>query len=173
MKLGVGAIFAGVLAVVVWASVNALDAQTARLESVIEAILLDREAGVTGMAFAADWERWRVLDDLALFLVAMIALGGLPMGLLAITADRVGRRPFRFACYACLAVQFVSMFLSAILVALFFPSLWDKPRPWDLFVIGYFGAQLLIGIWAVPAWRRTFASVQEMVQHSRIFRDAA
>ncbi len=159
-----------------WAAVTALDARTVGLASAIEAIFLHRYDDAAVLAFAAEWSRLRFVDALALLPVCAVHFGGLPIALFALTADRIRRRPVgpravSFACYPCFVLQLVSMFVSAMWILLSL-SFWSELEAGWALVVAYFGAQLAVGMWALPAWRRGFDRAATAQLHSYYFREA-
>jgi hypothetical protein len=93
----------------------------------------------------------------AALMLALLLCGGLPLaGLSFLIETRQGRPP-----YWCLPFQIVSCGLSSLLLALYIPALFyggvdlANPDDWALVsFLGYLGFQLIMGIIAIPVWRR-------------------
>jgi len=124
------------------------------------------------------WSRaLRVMDFVVGPLFLLLLLGGLPISLFAAVANRQRREGGEDATplplslsYAGLAWQVISVLLSVLFVLLFAPAGLSKGGSPLLF---YFVMQLVLGIYAVPCWRRLFDKASQARLRERFFRIAA
>lgn len=150
-------IVAAAFALGVYSAARALDAETNAIAKTVQGTLT--EDGVDRSQDATSLSLLEFSNRAAAVLVWVFFVGGLPAALLAIVTDRIHRRrsqPPRLSqsvYQASLVFQMVSIFLSVLWVV---PSVasWQDLGTRGWYFLAYFGGQLLLGIWAVPAWRR-------------------
>jgi len=117
------------------------------------------------------------VDHLLLPFVVIGLVGGLPIALCAVVADRQRRQRSENAdrlpvslCYAGLTWQTVSALLSGLIAVLFAPAgLFDRQSP----LLFYFAMQLVLGTYAIPCWRRLLQDASRARLQARIFLNAA
>jgi hypothetical protein len=139
------------------------------------------ESSIGEIAPGSLWLLW--IPEFPLLAAAMLIwfgllCGGLPIAVVAIVLDRVGRvRGTRWAdvlesqYYLCFVCQMLSvLFTTALLVR--FPPVGIRSYL-GVFVAAYFYAQVVVGAVAVPAWRRLLDCASRARMDARILRLAA
>jgi hypothetical protein len=157
------------LSAFVYAGANATDAHVETVKSAVQSVLTaDEQLEWFGEFFLGGEP---LVFQLAGYLGLMATLfGGLPLATLGLMIEGqwVGvpmeRRRYPNVPYWCLPFQMVSCGVSAFVVVVFIREflLYEHPGPpdWGFLVIfpGYFGVQLILGMAAIPAWRRLLLS---------------
>ena len=153
------------LAVFVYMGANAADARVGQVKTAVQSVL------TADQPFEWFGEIWIPNDEpLVIQFVADLALmavlfGGLPLATFGLLVERewAGERIERRRCphtpYSCLTFQIVSCGTSTLFLALFIPEFLFHEHSvfdWGFAVVfpGYLALQLVLGIAAIPVWRR-------------------
>lgn len=175
MRNILGGLLIAVVPVMAWMVLNGIDAHMLAVTRLL-APLFGGRVTEPELTMALDlWWRWRFVDAIALALFLPILFGGLPISLFAVTVDRAHRRwrVLSHSFYPCFVLQLVSLGLTAALLALMVPALFDDyigPDPADLPMTAYLMAQFAAAVATVPTWRRIFEHAAAVRREAYFFR---